>query len=275
MPQDRPATTQCDIVGEGGYARLSEHMGQHPQLAIFRRFGKLANQNLLYYQAEITELEHHIQFIQEQDNKSDDKNRNQYAMSWVALAESSDEEPGCPGRQQYELVMKLRKIMAEYSMGHITILSWDWRTWEVCDESDLITFEDSTMDRFTSLVTYTIVDIYHKLIGRHIHNTREKSTLPLNYADHRHTVTYTHKSIARFTQAFTVFIASTLPIAAIVILYIVENMATRLGIIALLTGLFSVSMSLLTMAALQEIFAATAAFAAVLVFFLGSTNNGP
>ncbi|KAJ8132367.1 hypothetical protein O1611_g1255 [Lasiodiplodia mahajangana] len=304
MAQDKPATKECDFVEEGGYVRLAGHMGRYPQLAILRRFGTLANETLLYYQAEITQLEHRIRCIQDQDNQSDDENRRLYARSWISLSESSLEEPGCPQREQYELLMKLRKLMAEYHqalyfhrealalrsphkkilgdlrewmrrpiMGRITILSWDWRTWETCDEKDLITFEDSTMDRFTSLVTYTIIDIYHNIIGRHIHNAREKSTLPLNYADHRHTVTYTHKSIARFTQAFTVLIACTLPVAAIVILYIVENTATRLGIIALLTGLFSISMSLLTMATLQEIFAATAAFAAVLVFFLGSTNN--
>ncbi|KAI1123539.1 hypothetical protein F5Y10DRAFT_270028 [Nemania abortiva] len=283
MSQDNPTTPEYGFVEEGGYVRLAEHMGHYPQLAILRRFGTLANETLLYYQAEITQLEHRIKFVQDQDNQSDDENQRLYARSWISISESSLEDPECPKRKQYELIMKLRKLMAEYhqalyyhrevlalrsphkkilgdlrewmrrpTMGHIAILSWDWRTWETCDKDDLITFEDSTMDRFTSLVTYTIVDVYHHLIGRHIH---------------------THKSIARFTQAFTVLIACTLPVASIVILYIVENMATRLGIIAILTGLFPLSMSLLTMATLQEIFAATAAFAAVLVFFLGSTNN--
>ncbi|KAI0117712.1 hypothetical protein GGR51DRAFT_545696 [Nemania sp. FL0031] len=290
MPQESPATEECEFVKEGGYVRLAEHMSRYPQLAILRRFGALANETLLYYQAEIAQLEARIRFIQEQDNRSDDENRRLYGRSWILLSESSLGEPGCPQREQYELIMKLRKLMAEYHqalyfhrealalrsphkkiledlrewmrrpiMGHIAILSWDWRTWEVHSIEDLITFEDSTMDRFTSLITYSIVDIYHNIIGRYIHGARGKSTLPLNYADHRHTVTYTHRSIARFTQAFTVLIACTLPIASIVILYIVENTATRLGIIALLTGLFSSSMSLLTMAALQEIFAATAA----------------
>ncbi|KAI1168059.1 hypothetical protein F5B18DRAFT_647281 [Nemania serpens] len=290
MPPDSPTTVNEEYRDYGGYVRLAEHMGRHPQLAILRRFGTLANETLLFYQAEIAEVEHHLKWFQDQDNKSDDESRKQYAQSWIALSKSSLEEPGCPKRKQYELVMKLRKLMAEYhqalffhkeslalrsphkkilgdlrewmrrpTMGHIAILSWDWRTWEVCDEDDLITFENSTMDRFTALVTYTIIDVYHKLIGRRIHNARQKTTLPLNYADHRHTVTYTHRSIARFTQAFTVLIACTLPVAAIVILYIVENMATRLGIIAILTGLFSTSMSLLTTASLQEIFAATAA----------------
>jgi hypothetical protein len=54
-------------------------------------------------------------------------------------------------------------------MGNIHILSPDWETWEKCDSADLLTFENSAMDRFTSLVTYTIVDVYHNLFGRYIH----------------------------------------------------------------------------------------------------------
>ncbi|RYC59502.1 hypothetical protein CHU98_g6703 [Xylaria longipes] len=112
----------------------------------------------------------------------------------------------------------LREWIRRPKMGFIHILSRDWRTWDYYDETELITFENSTMDRFTSLVTYSIVDIYHSLIGRHIHQAREGTSLPLTYRDHqdhrdhRHTVTYTHRSIARFTRAFTVLIACTLPV---------------------------------------------------------------
>ncbi|KAF2973226.1 hypothetical protein GQX73_g343 [Xylaria multiplex] len=260
MPRDHPNDTD-----------------RNPQLAILRRFAALANQNLLYYNAELSELEAHLKVTQKQDNESGDESRKHYARNWIPLSESSYEELDCPRREQYDMIMKLRKLMAEYhqalyfykemlalrsphekllgdlrewmhrpSMGRIRILSWDWRTWETCDD-DLITFENSTMDRLTSLMTYKIVDVYHNLIGRRIHG-----------AAHRQTVTYTHRSIARFTRAFTVFIACILPVVAIVILYIVQNMAMRMGIIVILTGLFSLSMSLLTMASLQEIFSATA-----------------
>ncbi|KAJ8131005.1 hypothetical protein O1611_g2619 [Lasiodiplodia mahajangana] len=307
MVQNTSSTTvDLDSLEAGGYTRLAEYMGQQPQLAIFRRFGTLANANLLYLQAEITDLENQLEFTQEQDNQANDDARQKYFQSWYQLSDSASLEAGSPEREQYELIMKLRDLMARYhqalclhsqvlalrsphikiledlrewirrpTMGFIHILSDDWKTWHDCDETDLITFENSTMDRFTSLVTYTIVDIYHNLIGRHIHEAREGNSLPLNYRDHRHTVTYTHRSIARSTRVFTVLIACTLPITAIIILYNVHDMPTRLGIIAALTGLFSTLMSLLTTASLQDIFAATAAFAAVLVFFLGSTGTGP
>ena len=50
-----------------------------------------------------------------------------------------------------------------------------------------------------------------------------------------------------------------LPIAAIMLLNSVDDMSKRLNIIACLTGLFSISMNVFTMASLAEIFAATAA----------------
>ncbi|KAI1180525.1 hypothetical protein F4777DRAFT_597335 [Nemania sp. FL0916] len=303
MAQKNPTPRESEFVEEGGYVRLAEYMNLHPQLAIFRRFGTLANQTLLYYQAEIAELEHHLKQVREEDEQSDDEHRKLSARSWYNLCQSSLEDQDYSQQGQHELVMRLRKLMAEYHqalyfhkealalrsphekilgdlrewmrrpiMGNIQIMSCDWRTWTICDD-DLITFENSVMDRFTYLMTYTIIDIYHKLVGRHIHAARQKTILPLNHSDHHHTVTYRLKSIRRFTRVLTVLTAPTLPVAGIVILYIVKNMAVRLGIIAILTSLFSLSMSLLTMASLQEIFAATAAFAAVLVVFLGSTTS--
>ncbi|KAI0439537.1 hypothetical protein F4803DRAFT_553988 [Xylaria telfairii] len=305
VQETTPGTIGLDFVEAGGYDRLAVYMGQNPQLAIYRRFNTLSNTNLLYFQAELTELEHQLEFVQKQDSQSSENGRQDYFRSWYQLSESAGLDVGSPEREQYELIMKLRQLMTQYQqaiffhrealalrtphikiledlrewirrprMGFIHILSRDWRTWEYYHETELITFENSMMDRFTSLVTYTIVDIYHRLIGRHIHQARGETVLPLTYRDHRHTVTYTHRTIARSTRAFTVLIACTLPIAGIVVLYNVHDMVTRLGIIAALTGVFSTSMSILTMASLPEIFSATAAFAAVLVVFIGSTNTG-
>ncbi|KAI8626077.1 hypothetical protein F5Y19DRAFT_488566 [Xylariaceae sp. FL1651] len=292
MSQEDPVTIDLGYLETGGYERLADYMGRHPEVAIYRRFMTLANKTLLYYQAEIAELEKRLEYVQERDNDSKDENCKRYAKAWCSLSMAAElEGPGSPQREQYDLIMKLRELMGKYhkalyfhkeilalrsphrklledlrqwmqrpTMGNIQILSFDCGTWETCNDFDLLTFENSTMDLFTSLITYTIVDIYHNLIGKHIHSN---NILPLNYADHRHTVTYSHKSIARFTQTFTVLIACSLPIASIVLLYTIKNMAIRLGIIAALTGLFSISMNLLTTAPLQDIFAATAALVEV------------
>ena len=72
-------------------------------------------------------------------------------------------------------------------------------------------------------------------------------------------VTYPYRRIALFTRAVTVLVACMLPIAAIMVLHRVEDMSTKLYIIAFLTGTFSVSMNCITTATLPEIFQATAA----------------
>jgi hypothetical protein len=71
--------------------------------------------------------------------------------------------------------------------------------------------------------------------------------------------TYSHRRIALFARTFTVLIACMLPIAAIMVLNRIEDMATRLNVIVFLTGSFSLLMNGLTTATLQDIFQATAA----------------
>jgi hypothetical protein len=45
------------VTMPAGYAQLASLMGAHPEVAVFRRFGALNAQNLLYLQAELTHLE--------------------------------------------------------------------------------------------------------------------------------------------------------------------------------------------------------------------------
>lgn len=107
-------TIGLDFVEAGGYDRLAEYMGQYPQHAIFRRFSTLANANLLYLQAELTELEHQLKFVQKEDSQSSDNGRQDYFRSWYRLSESASLDAGSPEREQYEVVMKLRQVMPQY-----------------------------------------------------------------------------------------------------------------------------------------------------------------
>jgi len=69
-----------------------------------------------------------------------------------------------------------------------------------------------------------------------------------------------------------VIIASLLPVAGIAVLYAIQTMPGRLGAIAGFTALFSFSLSIITSASVQHIFSATAAFVAVLVVFVGTSD---
>jgi hypothetical protein len=72
-------------------------------------------------------------------------------------------------------------------------------------------------------------------------------------------------------------LATILLIGAVVGLYLVKRPVTRLVMISVFTVVFAASIGLLTNARRPEIFAATAAYAAVLVVFvsgnLGGTSN--
>jgi hypothetical protein len=69
----------------------------------------------------------------------------------------------------------LRDWMGSATHGNVAILSPDFRTWEKLPniEDDLLTFENSRMDDFTFFLNYTIVDLYHSLIGKHF-NVRDQ-----------------------------------------------------------------------------------------------------
>ncbi|KAH4003979.1 hypothetical protein HBH70_064460 [Parastagonospora nodorum] len=86
------------------------------------------------------------------------------------------------------------------------------------------------------------------------------------------------RAISSFVAWFSTFLAALLLIGAIVVLYTVHSPDWRLGLIATFTTLFAGSVGLLTNARRVELFAATAAYAAVLVVFvsgdLGGSQNG-
>lgn len=69
-------------------------------------------------------------------------------------------------------------------------------------------------------------------------------------------------------------LAAILLIGAIVNLYLVPNPKAKLGLVAMYTMLFASSMALCTNARRAEVFAATAAYAAVLVVFVSGDLGG-
>ena len=73
------------------------------------------------------------------------------------------------------------------------------------------------------------------------------------------------QNIARFVTVLSIVLAVVLLFSAIVALYFVESPAKKLTIIGIYVVLFASSVGLLTTAKKAEIFAATAAYAAVLV----------
>jgi hypothetical protein len=86
-----------------------------------------------------------------------------------------------------------------------------------------------------------------------------KMQAPKDKPHHANTIHYSNSSILRITRLITILLACLLPVVSIVILYVVASQPTRLGIVAILVTLFSLSLGLLTSANISDIFAATSA----------------
>jgi hypothetical protein len=96
-----------------GYPKLAARMEIQPELAIYRRFGALNAQNLLYLQAELETLEKNLRKQQIQDDNDKQGNGPRYAKDWYWLNESKN---GAKDEQlQLQLVLQIRSTLKAYS----------------------------------------------------------------------------------------------------------------------------------------------------------------
>lgn len=104
--------TQPATITPIGYPKLAEHFGNNPDFASVRRFGALSARNLLYYQAELLELEKELEDIEERDNTNSlyDVTKDR-AASWIWLGGKGN----LANREQYDLVLRLRVLLQQYS----------------------------------------------------------------------------------------------------------------------------------------------------------------
>jgi hypothetical protein len=96
-----------------GYPKLAEHMGNAPEISIFRRFEALNRQNLLYLQAELTGLERQLRIIEAESancDSTDPKSRYSRDWEWMNI---KDEKTGV--NPQWQLFLRIRGVLKEYS----------------------------------------------------------------------------------------------------------------------------------------------------------------
>jgi hypothetical protein len=94
-----------------GYPKLAAKIEILPEVAIYRRFGALNAQNLLYFQAQLTDLEEKIRDQQLFDHNSPTGEKSQYAKNWFKLSDSENDGD----TDQLDLVLKIRELLKEYS----------------------------------------------------------------------------------------------------------------------------------------------------------------
>ncbi|KAM7214997.1 hypothetical protein V8F06_009599 [Rhypophila decipiens] len=283
-----------ELRPRAGYHRLAALMGAHPETAIFRRFGQLNGLNLLYLQAELTNLENDLHRAAKSDSKSSHYERSIYARDWQTLHESGDAKAEKDGGNptQWNIMLQVRDKLNEYnhalylqhiitkigppnkqdhrflqtwirapSMGNVYLLGPDSDVWEKqFDDTELVCLLPRSNDNiFARFISNRFIRWYHHLIG-HLFKT------PTKVSDNEHatriydnTVHYSQTSLTQLSNILGTVFASLLLVGSIVILYFIQRMELRLLMIAIFSVVFSLGLCLFTNGRMVEIFSASAA----------------
>ncbi|KAK8177087.1 hypothetical protein IWX90DRAFT_491487 [Phyllosticta citrichinensis] len=275
-------------------------MSKVPEMAMFRRFGTLNLQNILYLRAEILGLEEILQHLQSRDSQGNEEQRK-YAKNWWYLRHAN--KRGGTG-EQWSLVEIIRTKLYEYSATSLTSVTdqaliqqhyimqlpkpTTRDTIEVQklleseemgplaldgDDSQIWGFLDRTKPPFPDLVALLPRhngDPFSNWVTANAHKL-------INMRPFRLTVGglqgYKDQTLMKWTNVFVNVLASLFPVASIVILYQVKHIGARFGVIAGFSVLLSFCLSAFTTAKQSEVFAVAAAFAAVQVVFVSIGNN--
>ncbi|KAF0325521.1 hypothetical protein GQ607_007272 [Colletotrichum asianum] len=228
-----------------GYAEAASWMARDVdnETLIYRRFDELATRNLLYLQSELLSLEHQLNELDREDAEDEDMDWQMVVCDWEKLGElvhssdtnAADDMQASKAKIRAKLIEKLRQKLEEY---YKTLL----RQSEI---AKLRRPNHRVLSAFKAWFSGA--------------DARENGVRIGRYEEH---------SISIAVAVISTLIAAILLIGSITGLYFVKNDAAKLGLIAFFTSLFALSVGLTTNARRAEIFAGTAAYAAVLVVFV-------
>ncbi|MCJ1240207.1 hypothetical protein MMC14_008207 [Varicellaria rhodocarpa] len=274
-----------------GYAKLATFMTETCH-GMVRRYDQLALRDLLYLQAELCHLEIEYASITKTDALKQDE-RQFYNGDWRHLQASEARGFGDTSVLQHTQVASLpRPKELERSMLHTWIDSatsgggcgflgrdlggfTHTSVYDKVYERDLVMLnaDHGEDDVLTKLMLGPVLTAFHWL-WRYA-----KAPLPLDpqsragQNNRSSMYFYSDAHIRGVVYVFGTVASSLMPMASIVALSFADNTAARLSLVCGFTLLFSLSLALATRARRIEIFAATAAFAGVQVFFLGVPNT--
>jgi hypothetical protein len=139
--------------------------------------------------------------------------------------------------------------------------------WEPHCAADLVVLSDlqEERDQFAQYLSDKIVPWYHNRIG---HRTKK----PVSTKDWSEVWEYRSEIFVVLGNIICMILSALVPTASILCLYFVKSMIARLAIVSGMSFLFSFVMTVIVQGRRVEVFAATTAFAAVQVVFVGSAN---
>ncbi|GME63323.1 hypothetical protein GTA08_BOTSDO09333 [Neofusicoccum parvum] len=291
--------SSLDPVPPSGYPKIAVQMGLMPEVAIFRRFGFLNAQNILYMQAELVCLEERLRKLQVKDDNAPEP-KSRYAKNWWMLSVSEDHGDD----EQWKLVQEIREKLKEYNKALIQQkkivaseppsaqdLRYIQRYLESSEMDEFLTGKDADVwgsvdapdDRAPDLLSllprhkedffsrWVMESAIEKLLE--LNQGRKPASAVPSTARRNNLVGFKDDTVLRWTFILASMLASALPILSIAILYCVKSLKVRLGLIAVFNLLLSFSLAAFTSAKRTDVFAVSAAFSAVQVVFVQVGTN--
>ncbi|PHH87375.1 hypothetical protein CDD83_8962 [Cordyceps sp. RAO-2017] len=249
---------------------------------IYRRFNELAARNLLYMQAELLVLEKQLDELDRRDANSDDMDLKDAIRTWETLSQQYD-NGGEEARVRMDLIVRTRAKLKEY---HEALLLQSemaklkrpnrrvtdaYRQWFKKPYPALGERAKTFLDASDDLVGLNTSETDHlsRFLRRHWPAKAKRSR------DGHHLIgRFNEQSISVAVGVITILVAAVLLVGSIISLYFVSSNAAKLGMVAAFTAAFALSVGLTTNGSRAEIFAATAAYAAVLVVFVSGNITG-
>ncbi|KAI2476373.1 hypothetical protein Ptr902_12252 [Pyrenophora tritici-repentis] len=300
-----PNTTKTDIelsILRDGYPALSRWISRDPddEALVFRKFGRMSARSILHLQCRIIHVEKEVDDLDERIKRSANIHTVRSLKRWETLMERADVVDSL----ENQLVTKLAELQillkecyktlvlrAQIAKLHkpsdrlvkayryflkvngirdsndspMNLLSGRAKDFLSCqpgsdtpDTSDLVALQKPPDYDFLS----------RTLRNHWFFRTKPSAERPDD------TFQFEDKNIVRFVAVLSMVLAATLLVGAIVSLYFVRNEKVKLALIAIYTALFAASVKSCTDSKRAEVFAATAAYAAVLVVFVSGDLGG-
>ncbi|CZR51636.1 uncharacterized protein PAC_01513 [Phialocephala subalpina] len=265
-----------------GWPRLAAFINSSDHNAVFRRFGRLSARLLLQLQVDLTDLEKELDDL---DNKD---------------AGNTDVEPRLRGYEKFpaddgaqrEILGKIQKKICEYfevltyesqvraltkaqARHHLGLFTWMRNRKPLGDKRDDFIFH---VEDFISVAKQSekgtrIADLIESLVTwwpnrveKYVLQTdRERVRIQDPYVDQ-----YSEARVGLLTRIIAVFLAVCILLIPVMLLFLVDMSKQAMAWLVFVFVLaFCGMISVMTEAKVQDIFIATAAYAAVLVTFLG------
>ncbi|OQO10167.1 hypothetical protein B0A48_04524 [Cryoendolithus antarcticus] len=272
-------------VFEDGYPAITDFIARDPdhETYIFRRFSRLTATVLLGLQGELLSVEHELRKLEQEVQRGQDVDAHLAMRSWPRVVDSTavDAKSDLQKRRRF-LADSAQAKLKEY---HETLLrqaqiseleiprSRPLHTYRVelngadGEHHKLDGLEEHMLDDQADLVTLAAPknrDALSNFICDHWPFPGKRLS-PHEWDRTRH---FDGRKVVLLVSALSTTIASALLVAPVLTLYFVTSPGARLALVIVFILLFSLAMSLATNASRDSIFAATAAYSAVLVVFV-------